>query len=234
MPTETEQRVPTYEVAPSSAKFFRSEMTVMPGITIPVCSMLVSDDRRRILVSPIGTDDEARAVEGGVTALVAPSLHHLNWLAAARAYAHPDTVWGPPGLARKRPSLAPIAAIGIAPWPHGDLLDAVRIEGATARDEIVFFHRASRTLYTADLFFNLYRTTGWLAPLAFRVMGTYRRFAIARRWRHWIEDRAAFDRSITQMLAWPFERVVVGHGNPIERDARRRVIDALDERGLLP
>jgi hypothetical protein len=234
MPTETEQRAPTYDVAPSSAKFFRSEMTVMPGITIPVCSMLVSDDRRRILVSPIGTDDEARAVESGVTALVAPNLQHTNWLAAARAYAHPEVVWGPPGLARKRPALAPIAAIGVAPWPFADILEALRIEGAPARDEVVFFHRASRTLYTADLFFNLYRTSGWLAPLAFRLIGTYRRFGIARRWRHWVTNRTAFERSITQMLAWPFEHVVVGHGNPVERDARRRVIDALDERGLLP
>ena len=46
----------------------------------------------------------------------------------------------------------------------------------------MFFHRASRTLYTSDLFFNLHHTSGWLAPIAFRMIGQPLRERVGR-WR---------------------------------------------------
>jgi hypothetical protein len=122
---------------------------------------------------------------------------------------------------------------GVDAWPHRDLLEVVVIEGAPARNEVVFFHRASRTIYTADLFFNIAKPEGLLTSIACRVMGVHRRFAAAKAWKHWVTDRAAFTRSIEEILAWDFDRIVMSHGEPIDDHAHDRFEIALRELQLL-
>ena len=53
-------------------------------------------------------------------------------------------------------------------WPYYEDLPYHAIAGAPKRNEIVFFHAATRTLYTADLVFNIREPQGLLAPIAFR------------------------------------------------------------------
>jgi hypothetical protein len=159
-------------------------------------------------------------------------LHHLH-LAATIERFRPVALWAPPGLAQKQPELGPIRVFGLDPWPHGDLVEVVVIEGAPVRNEVVFFHRASRTIYTADLFFNIRRPEGMLTSLALRLMGIHGRFAPAKQWKHWVTDRAAFTRSIEEVLAWDFERIVMAHGEPVEDRAKDRFEIALRELQLL-
>ena len=72
-----------------------------------------------------------------------------------------------------------------------------------------------------------------LAALAFRMMGVYRRFATAKMWRRWITDKAAFARSIEEILGWDFTRIVVAHGDVVDRDARDQFESALRELDLI-
>jgi hypothetical protein len=44
-----------------------------------------------------------------------------------------------------------------------------------------------------------------------------------------IRDRATFARSIQRMIQWDFDRVIVGHADVIEIDAKQRVAFALRE-----
>jgi hypothetical protein len=165
--------------------------------------------------------------------VVAPSLlHHLHLETAIERY-RPVALWGPPGLAEKHPDLGPVHVLGEDPWPHADQLEFVIVEGAPKRNEVVFFHKASRSIYTADLFFNIREPAGLLSPLTFRLMGIYQRFAAAKMWRRWVTDRAAFARSIDQILAWDFDRIVVAHGETVVRSARVQFIAALRELELI-
>ena len=143
-------------------------------------------------------------------------------------------LWGPPGLADNVPELAPIKVFGQDPWPHDAEVAVEVIGGAPRRNEVVFFHRPTRTLYTADLVFNIHTPAGLLSPLTFRAMGIYKRFAVARMWKRWVEDRAAFDRSIARVLAWDFDRIAMAHGEIVTSDGRQALIDALRERDLYP
>jgi hypothetical protein len=217
----------------SRALTFDSKLALLPGVTIPLRSMLITGSEQQILISPVGTAAEAAQMATSRLALVAPSLlHHLHLRTAIERY-HPLTLWGPPGLAEKKPELGPIFTFGVDPWPHGDQLAFVVIEGAPKRNEVVFFHPPSRTIYTADLFFNILEPEGFLTPLAFRMMGIYRRFATGKMWRRWVTDKAAFGRSIDQILAWDFDRIVVAHGASVEDHARDRFEIALRELALL-
>ena len=47
-----------------------------------------------------------------------------------------------------------------------------------------------------------------------------------------IRDRGAFALSMKGMLDWDFEQIVVGHGEPIQNNAKRIFAQALRDRGL--
>lgn len=226
-------RAPTLGLVGSRARFFESSLRLLPGVTIPLRSMLVESNEDTILISPIGTDEERREVGRGLTTLVAPSLlHHLH-LQRAMECMQPRDVWVPAGLTDKHPELRHVRVFGQDAWPHHDQLDFVIVEGAPSRNEVVFFHRPSRTLYAADLFFHICEPQGWLTPLAFRALGIHKRFAMMRMWKRWIEDDAAFKRSMQNMLAWEFERVVMAHGEIVTTNARALVEQALEGLELL-
>lgn len=217
--------------APSSARYFEGSLRIIPGVTVPLRSMVVQAGGDAILISPVGGDVEKHNVPPGAV-LVAPSLlHHLHLKEAIEAHA-PRAVWGPPGFADKLPDFAPyLKTFGQDPWPYTDLAFEV-VGGAPKRNEVVFFHPPTRTIYTADLVFNLGEPEGWLAPLAFRLMGVHEKFAVPKMWSRWVDDREAFVRSIDRILRWDFDRIAPAHGQLVTHDAKPRLIAALREREL--
>jgi hypothetical protein len=174
--------------------------------------------------SPIALTPERRAaVEalGPVKHLYSPNLfHHLSlghWSAAfpgARVHA-------PGGLARKRPDLRIDRAHDLVSEPDfAGFVDEVVLEGFRLGETVVF-HRPSRTLVVADLVANVGRPAQAWARVYTRAMGFYDRVALSRilRWTA-VADRAALRKSVDAVLALPFERVVVGHGEPLVANAK--------------
>ncbi|HEX2691206.1 MAG TPA: hypothetical protein VHN14_31555 [Kofleriaceae bacterium] len=219
-------------IVSSRTYYFDSKLKLFPGLTIPLRSMLVETSKQQVLISPVATPEEASQIDAPPV-LVAPSLLHPRQIAAAVERYRPLALWGPPGLAETRPELGPVHVLGLDAWPYGDQLGFAIIEGAPRCNDVVFFHRASRTIYTANLFCHICEPEGFLAPLAFRMMGVYRRFSTAKLWRRWVTDRAAFARSIDEILTWNFDRIVVAHGEVVENDARARFEAALREVHLI-
>jgi len=219
--------------APSTVRFFDSAISVFPAVRLPLRSMLVESPTMAILVSPIGRHSELAAIDGKLCVLVAPSLFHHRRLEHAIATLAPRELWGPPGLSRKLPHFAEARVFGVDPWPHDDVLSFAIVEGAPARNEVVFFHRPSRTLYTADLALAIMEPEGLATKIALHAAGVYKRFGVARAWKRWIEDPVAFRRSIDRILAWDFDRLAMAHGEIVERGAREQLFVALRERGLI-
>lgn len=218
-------------MGPSIPLYFESTYDMLPGVHLPLRSMFVP--LRGILISPVGTAEED-AVLPQVRTLVEPSLlHHLH-LAEARTLAPTAEVWGPPGFSEKMNLRSDVRVFGRDPWPHEPEIPALVIEGAPKRNEVVFFHKPTATLYTADLVFNILGDAGLLASLTFRMMGIHHRFAVAKMWKRWITDRAAFDRSIAKLLEWDFDRIVMAHGTIVGRNGKQMLIEALRDRDLLP
>lgn len=237
-PGDSEARAPrssaffARSIIDSRTYYFDAKLRLLPGVTIPSRSMLVAASKQQILISPVGTPEETAQVDAPVI-VVAPSLLQPRHLAAAAERYRPVALWGPPGLAEHKPELGPMHVLGLDAWPYSDQLEFVVVEGAPKCNEVVFFHRASRTIYTANLFCNICEPEGLLAPLAFRVMGVYRRFATAKLWRRWVTDRVAFARSIDEILRWNFDRIVVAHGDVVDQDARAQFVAALRELHLI-
>ena len=189
-------------------------------------------DASLLVHSPTPVDD-ALAAEiaalGPVAYVVAPNcFHHLNVLPFLKRF--PDAkVYGAPGLAKKRPDL-PLAGTlddgAVVPWR--DVLDQITLAGAPKLNEVVFFHRASRSLLLTDLLFNVTAPDGWMPALFLWLMGTYKRLGSTRLVRRQIKDRRASKASLERMLAWDFDRVLPAHGEVLEGpDARERARAAL-------
>ena len=174
--------------------------------------------------SPIAATAElVREVQslGSVTSIIAPNrFHHLFVGQWQRAFPG-ASVFVAPGLEQKRPDLKIAGVLGDAPEPRwADSIDQVVLRGIPFTNEVVFFHRPSATLLASDLAFNIGPGSPRLTRIAFRMSGAYGRLSPTVLERLLVRDRAAFRRSLTRILEWPFERVVVAHGEPCETSCK--------------
>jgi hypothetical protein len=112
-------------------------------------------------------------------------------------------------------------------------IDVFKIDGVRM-NEHALFHRRSRTLVVADLFFSFpEETSGWPRFFVRHVMRLPRLFGISSLYRRLIiQDKPAFERSMRTLLTLDFERLVVAHWQPIETDAKRAVEQAMRDSKL--
>jgi hypothetical protein len=113
-------------------------------------------------------------------------------------------------------------------------IEVLKIEGVRL-NEHALFHRRSRTLVVADLFFSFpAETCGWPRFFMQHVMRLPRLFGISSFYRRLIiQDKMAFARSMHALLNLDFERIIVAHWKPVEINPRRAVEQALTEAGTI-
>ena len=164
---------------------------------------------------------------GEVRCIVAPNMfHHLYLAENARAW-QAATVHLAPGLAGKRKNLSFNEELGDDPSPiWSEDIDQVWVHGSKRLNEVAFLHRASRTLILTDLCFNFSYSPHRSLRLFLRTMGAYGVFGPSRMLRIAHRDREALRRSVEQILAWEFDRIVISHGDVLERKGRETFANA--------
>jgi hypothetical protein len=187
-------------------------------------------DKGLLLHSPVAMTAERRAAVaalGTVTHLYAPNLYHHLWIGEWAAAFPAARLHAPAGLAKKRRDLRIDRVHGAAPEPDfAGVIDELPIEGFRLHESVLVY-RPARTLVVADLVHNVGRPQHGWTKLYTRTMGFYDRVALSRmlRWAAF-SDRAAARRSFDALLALPFDRLVVGHGEPLATGAREALIAA--------
>ena len=186
--------------------------------------------------SPVALTHDLRAAVdalGPVRFLVAPNaLHHL-YLAAWRDAFPAARLYAPPGLRARRADLRFDVDLADAPPPEwAQDIDQVIVRGNLITTEVVFFHRASRTVIFTDLIqqFSPGWFTGWRAIIARLDLMTAPQPETPRKFRNSFVNRKAARAALTRILAWPAERVLMAHAPPVEQDGQafiRRVFDWL-------
>jgi Domain of unknown function (DUF4336) len=187
------------------------------------------------LHSPTKLDDETkRALDaiGEVRAVVAPSrAHHLfvgdyikTWPGAK--------LYGPPGLVGDirdfkarfgaRRDLKLDAVLGDEPQQEwAGEIDQHLFEGAVGLNEVVFFHRSSRSAIFTDLVFNV-PADFKDARIFYTLVGGRGQFGPHRLIRMIIRDRKAARESVAKILEWDFDRVIVTHGDVLESGGKAK------------
>jgi len=175
---------------------------------------------RLLLHSPVALDAELRAELdsiGRVLYVVAPNrVHHLYAGEVAKVY--PEArLWVAPGLERKRPDLTFVAVLGDdAPEEWRQEVQQTFFRGRPYENEVVFFHRPSRTLILCDLAFNFGPRAAAPTRLLMKLLRSYGRFGPSKLDPLLIRDRVAARQSLERILTWDFDRVVVAHGDVLE------------------
>ncbi|MCR8724171.1 DUF4336 domain-containing protein [Frigidibacter sp. ROC022] len=202
------------------------------GFPYPTRSVLVRlPDGALWVWSPVALSPALRAeVEtlGTPAHLVSPNrIHHLylqDWKTAFPG----ARLWGPLSTIRKRCDLSfepPLEETSPAAWQGA--FDQVWFRGSRLLDEIVFLHRASRTVIIADMSENFSdrflraHWSGWKRVVA-RLWGIVEGKGYAPlELRLTSFARASLRASRDRMLAWDPRRVIMAHGEWQRQDGRR-------------
>lgn len=165
--------------------------------------------------------------------LIDTLLRHDTFAAEGRR-AFPSAVYlAPPGFSVNLPFQTD--ALVAPPREWAGEVDLQPINGAPDFGEIAFLHRPSQTLVVADLIFNFPGHHGLWADilLHFATAGKRHDPGVTVPFKNAIKDRSAYVGSVRKVLEWDFDRVVVGHGEPIETGGKEKVRDAIRAAGFL-
>jgi hypothetical protein len=197
-----------------------------------VTLLRLSDGRLVIHSTAPFTEGDVAAIRGfGEPAwLIEATLLHDTFAKEGRAALPGLPYLAPDGFANGSGVLTGSLCPPPSDW-EGEI-DVFKIDGVK-KNEHVLFHRRSRTLVVADLFFSLPpETRGWPRFFARHIMRLPRLFGISAFFRLTISDRRAFERSVNVLLDLDFDKVVVAHWEPLLSAAKPSVEQALRDFGF--
>lgn len=212
-----------------------------PGLrvrTVPYRAMGIWLNRQLVVVSiptglwihsPIPWTPELRselATLGEVRHVIGPNCFHDECLKEFQAEYPAATFHAAPGLAAARRDLR-FAPQPLSDTPHpdwGGTLEQHLIRGMPNLNEVIFFHRESRSLIIADIAMNIGPPKPLLTAVLMRLSGAWNKFTPTAFAKTLMKDPAAVRASIDSILKWDFDRIIVGHGWNIDtggKDALR-------------
>jgi hypothetical protein len=152
--------------------------------------------------------------------VVSNAFHYLNARAFLERY--PEArFWAAPGLFRRIAGLP--AGTELAPDrrpPWSDAMDHAVLQATDEISEVALFHRESASLILTDLAFNMTSFARVVDRIGWRLNGAPIGFGHSRTARMLLlRDRDATKDFLERVLAWPFRRILVAHGDVVESDA---------------
>lgn len=170
-------------------------------------------------------EDEIRSL-GPVAHVVAPNLYH-HLYAGPMAKTFPDAkLYARPRLRSKCQDLHIDADLQESSASEfEDVFDVVRIAG-TMLDEVVFVHRPTRTLISADLIENFETSPHLLTRLYLKVGGIHGKPGVNRLMRPLIRKRSHTREAIERLMKSDFDRIVVSHGDIMQGAGPDAIRDA--------
>jgi hypothetical protein len=176
--------------------------------------------------SPSGLPADTRAeltALGEVRFLVTPNSLHGAFLPDWRKAYPQAAIYAAPGSRKARPDIAFDKDLGDDPNPawSGEIDQAI-VHGNMITSEVVFFHRKSRTVLFTDLIQHF--PPDWfrgVQALIARLDGmTGSEPQVPQKFQVAFNNRKAARASLERILAWPAEKVVMAHAEPVLKDGR--------------
>ncbi len=164
--------------------------------------------------------------------LVDALLRHDTFAAEGRAAFPEARYFAPPGFAA---GTGIVTESLLAPPPEwAGEIEVLAVAGVPDYGEFVMLHCASKTLVVGDLVVNFPDGDGLWSELLFKLgaVGGHTQPGVTRPFKHAIEDEAAFLKSLETVLSWDFERIIVGHGEPVLTDAKGKLRRAFRDAGV--
>ncbi|MBK8202485.1 MAG: hypothetical protein IPK68_09305 [Bdellovibrionales bacterium] len=214
---------------------FLESVKKMPLMNLPVRSTFVPLKAGSILISPGSCLDlhQLKKIKE-VTDLVAPNLFHCAGVPKASSVFPSAKKWAPVGGKISKPEITWSDELSSVHWPYQEDLPMIQLKGNSKINEVAFFHKGSKSLIVADLCFNLIDAKGIGSWIILNLFGTYRRLAMSKFFAQFIDDKAAFNESLTELFSFDFENIIVGHGENLFGNGKDKLLKALKERDFAP
>ena len=196
------------------------------GLTLLArCTVIGLSDGELLLHSPCELTEATREnidELGQVRFLIAPNSFHYVFVSSYLTAYPSAAFYFPPGLVERQPALPPGEVLSDTSLPHWqEHLDQAVFGPAGNVSEVAFFHRQSQTLVLTDLAFNMCNAPNTATRLLWDVMGIPRGFGPSRTARLMLlRDRPLVGNFVQRLLEWPFERIIVTHGEVLESGGR--------------
>jgi hypothetical protein len=183
-----------------------------------------------LLHSPTDVDPSAFEGLGQPRWLLAPNLfHHLHagpWLARG------VEGWCAPGLPEKRPDLDFAGVVTAECSPFGDEVLLLPLTCFAMTNEVVLLHRPSRTLVVTDLVFNFAQDAPWFTRFSMTLLGGYPGCSTT------LLERVGMNRQrarqdLARLLELDFDRLILSHGQVLERGGHEALCTAFNWLGEL-
>ena len=168
---------------------------------------------------------------GDVRHIVAANLFHNLYVKETLARYEGAAFYAPPEFEQKVPDATYETLTDRAPAAWAGDLDQIAIEGAPRLSEIVFVHRASRTLLLTDLCFNMQHSDSLITRIMMSIMGGYGHFGPSRLARSFMKDKTAVKAGVERILELDFDRVVVAHGEVLETGGQKALRESFSKVG---
>lgn len=164
---------------------------------------------------------------GTVKAVIAPNrFHHLYVRDFVEQFPNVPT-FAAPGLSEKRPDVRFRAVLSDEPDPiWAGHIDQVVFRAMPLINEVVFCHRATRTLLLTDLAFNIHNTASRLTRLVLQLDGVFAKFGVGHLEKRFIRDRSVARRCIDHIATWDFDRIILAHGKIVETGGKEMLREA--------
>ena len=191
-------------------------------------------DNQLVLISPVklNNQDIAEINELGIVKyIIAPNSFHYLCLQDCHNIYPEASVIVAPGLPSRVPTIQhdyvltrdEIDFAGEIEYFFFAGFQASMITGIVLANEIVFYHPESKTLIITDIAFNLDRNFPLITQFASRILGSYNQIRPSILEKVVIKNRETVTTSITRVLEWDFQRVIMAHGTIIEDNAKERL-----------
>ena len=98
----------------------------------------------------------------------------------------------------------------------------LKLSGSVAANEVVFFHKESKTLLLTDAAFHFVPTSK-LATFFAKLVGVFGVLGPTLAEKLAIKNRQATREALQKVLEWPFETVVMAHGQIVNTQAKEKL-----------
>jgi len=197
-------------------------------------SIIRLSNRRLLLISPVTiTDDIANELSelGCVEYIIAPNLYHHLYLRDCRERYSNASVYVAPGLDDKYSDLNCISLTSTAPAGWSEYLDqtlfegyaALKLSGSVVLNEVVFFHKESKTLILTDVAFHFGSSSSFITKLIARVSGVYNVLGPTALEKYATKQRQKARAALLRVMSWPFEAVIMAHGEVIKTNGKSKL-----------
>lgn len=183
------------------------------GLIFPAKTIIIQEDNTYIISpGPLQIKDVPNV---GKIHFIAPNGFHHFHLAHMKKLFPSASFYGPKRAMRQSGvELLPLSDLN----NNKDHIKLISIHGHKTLAETCFYYEHSKTLIVTDIFFNLNHEMSLASAMWFKLFGVYHQVATSKLLQLTMNNKGQFYNSLNQLLDFPFETIILNHGDSISRD----------------